>query len=303
MTEVAVLLAACNGEKYLRFQVESILSQKGARPHVFISIDGCSEDGTHEIAAKLMDRYSNVSVLPHEKAFGGAARNFFWLVQNAPYESYDYIAFSDQDDIWNPGHLLRAVRILTSKGMDCYSSDVLAFWEETGKVALIKKSFPPARYDFFFEAAGPGCTYVVKKDVMVSFREFLGEHPDAALDVSLHDWLFYAFCRSMGYGWYIDEFPSVYYRQHGSNVLGANASLRAYMSRIKPDALRWYSTEVKKIFNLLNTEFMSELKLTRPSLIRKFLHLRRRPREKWFMLLLLLTGMFSFEREAPEGNG
>jgi rhamnosyltransferase len=46
-----------------------------------------------------------------------------------------------------------------------------------------------------------------------------------------HDWLIYAFARSHGFKWYVDSYPGVEYRQHDTNVFGANVGMKAFMSR------------------------------------------------------------------------
>ena len=48
-----------------------------------------------------------------------------------------------------------------------------------------------------------------------------------------HDWLIYAFARSHNFKWYIDSYPGVEYRQHDTNVFGANVGIKAFISRIK----------------------------------------------------------------------
>ena len=54
--KVDILLATYNGEKYLKEQIESILSQTYKNIQIIIS-DDCSKDATREI---LKDRYKNI---------------------------------------------------------------------------------------------------------------------------------------------------------------------------------------------------------------------------------------------------
>ena len=47
-----------------------------------------------------------------------------------------------------------------------------------------------------------------------------------------HDWFIYAFARCNGFLWFIDSCNSVNYRQHASNVFGANVGIRPFISRL-----------------------------------------------------------------------
>jgi len=78
--------------------------------------------------------------------------------------------------------------------LDAYSSDVTAFWED-GREEVIVKSQPQTKYDYLFEAAGPGCTYVLTAFSLSQFKQFLLDNPKAD-DFKLHDWPIYAFYRT-----------------------------------------------------------------------------------------------------------
>ena len=69
--------------------------------------------------------------------------------------------------------------------------------------------------------------YVLNKDLALALQYFVKEHWDAVNEIVLHDWLMYAFARSNGYKWFIDPKPSMRYRQHGKNQVGANTGFQA----------------------------------------------------------------------------
>ena len=286
-----VLLAACNGEQYLEEQFASILRQERVNVHLALSVDRCSRDETLGLAKALSSTHGQVSFIDHGIIFGDAASHFLWMIANVDLSSHEYVALSDQDDIWEPDHLVRAISAMKENGADCYSSDVVAFWEHTGKMRRIKKSYPQARFDHFFEAAGPGCTYVIRRDVMRDFQGFLRKHWDRASQVALHDWLIYAFCRVRGYRWLIDEYPSVRYRQHSANVLGANLGVSSMLARWERIRSGWYARQVRMIHDLVKECGPTGLSLERGFLIRNFWHLRRRPRDKFLVLAMMLAGM------------
>lgn len=228
--KVAVCLAAFNGICWLPEQLDSIFAQRSVAITVFVSVDA-SSDGTEAwIDARALED-DRIVILPHGERFGGAARNFFRLMRDVDFTGFDYVSFADQDDIWLPDKLARAHEMLVQTGADAYSSNVMAFWP-SGRRALIRKSQPQTDWDFLFEAAGPGCTYVMKVDLVQAIRSMLLARWGWVQEVALHDWLTYAFARANGYRWVIDEYAGMLYRQHGGNQIGVNSGWRAFTSRM-----------------------------------------------------------------------
>ncbi|PHM22113.1 glycosyltransferase [Xenorhabdus ehlersii] len=246
--KVLVLLAAYNGKKWILEQIQSILDQDNVDVSILISVDE-SSDGTEQLVQELAYKNEKIKFLPMGEKFGGAAKNFFRLMIEADAEQYNYISFADQDDIWYVDKLNTAINHLNTN--DFYSSDVTAFWDD-GRTCNIIKSQPFVKYDFIFEAAGPGCTYVMKRDAFIKAQRFIIDNKCRALDFSLHDWFLYAFARANNLKWFIDNKPSMLYRQHANNQVGANNSIKAIIKRLKLIKLKWYRTEVEKLISLLS---------------------------------------------------
>jgi len=285
----AVLVAAYNGIEFLEQQIQSIFNQKGVYIHIYISVD-VSSDGTYALCKNLEKQSSKITVLEYGERFGGAAKNFYRLIHDVDFSLYDYVALADQDDIWLENKLLKAIGCIKKKSLDAYSSNVTAFWNG-GRKVLVNKAFSQVKYDYFFEAAGPGCTYVLKCDSLVKFKTFMLQNEKAVLDVDLHDWMIYAFFRSRGMSWYIDEWASMLYRQHASNQVGFNSGVRAFFKRFALVKKKWYRNEVEKIYDLVATD-LTELKLNRWFLLGHWWQLRRRMRDKFVLLAFILFGIF-----------
>jgi len=292
MKKIAVLLAAYNGRKWIDEQLKSIFEQVNVQMDVYISVD-LSTDNSYEYFIDTYSSLNNVFILPYGNRYGAAGKNFYRLVLDVDFAGYDYVAFADQDDIWNRDKFSKAVSSLESMNIDAYSSNVTAFWE-SGKQCLIDKAQPQVEYDFLFEAAGPGCTYVFKKDLALNFQKFLRNNIDAQ-DVVLHDWLLYAYARSNGYQWFIDKNPSMLYRQHSNNEVGANNNIKAALKRIKKAREGWYRNEVLKLCNVFkfnNEEIISALIqgsfLKRIYLIASVKRFRRRNRDRFAIALFIL---------------
>lgn len=243
--KVAVLLAAYNGMQWIEEQLVSILKQSGVDVTVYVSVDP-STDGTWAWCKAYATDNPHVVILPEAGKFGGASRNFFRLIRDVDFEAFDFIAFADQDDIWHLDKLQRAISAINSRRVDAYSSNVTAFWPD-GRVQLLNKAQPQVAWDFMFEAAGPGCTYVLKVDFAIALKKSMLDNWQQLQEVSLHDWYVYAFARSHGYGWYIDPVPSMDYRQHESNQMGANKGLSSLVSRYKTILDGWWLSQVQII--------------------------------------------------------
>jgi rhamnosyltransferase len=283
---VAILLAAFNGIDWIEEQINSILNQEDVNIEIFISVD-LSIDGTYELCKSLEKKNKSVIILPYGNRFGNAAKNFFRLIRDTDMKKYNYIAFSDQDDIWNKKKIYRAVSQMNKYKYDAYSSDFIAFWSG-GKEKYIKKSWPQKKYDYFFESAGPGCTYVFKTEALEKFKFFLISNWVLVNKVSLHDWIIYAYFRNHKFNWKIDSVSLIKYRQHASNEFGSNSDFKAYIKRIFLIKNNWYQKEVEKIKNLLE----SDLSLNFYFRIKNFWQLRRSPRDALLFLIISIIGFY-----------
>jgi rhamnosyltransferase len=247
-----VLLAAFNGRNFISEQLNSIFAQSGVRVHVFVSVDK-SNDGTESFLADLQLKDPRLTLLPFGQYFGGAGPNFYRLLRDVDVTGFDYACFADQDDIWHPEKLWRAHCLMSEKGMHGYSSNVMAFWQD-GKTKLIDKAQQQRQWDFLFEAAGPGCTYVMRQDLAFALQNLVRTRWDAVQAVALHDWLSYAFARANGYKWVIDSQVNMQYRQHASNQVGVNAGWRAFKYRVGKVLGGWGTDQAAKIANVLNLD-------------------------------------------------
>ena len=245
---VVVLMATYNGLRWLPEQVDSILKQTEVDVRLFIS-DDLSTDGTWDWLQKLADQENLVTLLPQTRKFGSAAANFYRLILDVDTTQCNFIAFSDQDDIWELDKLSRHIRIASQGGFDGVSSDVAAFWAGRTIVNIVK-SQAQREFDYLFESAGPGCTYLLTPWLVGELRNLLLDTTSSASNVALHDWLAYAVCRAAERRWHIDDVPTVRYRQHSANEFGANHGLRAKISRLKKLKNGWYRSEVLSILNV-----------------------------------------------------
>ena len=249
-SRVLVLMASYNGLQYIDAQIKSIADQVDCEITLLISVDK-SDDNTFYHLQNFKKNDAFIELLAYGAKYGSAAANFYRLIIEANLEGYDYIAFADQDDIWEPDKLSRHIQLAKLNGAAGVSSNVIAFWPD-GKKKYINKAQSQRELDFLFESAGPGCTFLMTPWLLKKVRDQLLSENSPAKEVALHDWLVYAVCRAHGHKWIIDSNPSVNYRQHKNNVIGANAGWKAKWTRLQKLRQGWYRNEVIKIAQIYN---------------------------------------------------
>lgn len=243
LPRVAVLMASHNGSAFIREQINSILGQENVHVHVFVSDDGSTDNTLEHVSAYPIE---SVTLLPTVKS-GGPAQNFFRLLHDAPWDEFDFVALSDQDDIWHADKLSRACAMHRACGLSAYSSNVTAFWPD-GRRKLVQKAQRQRRMDYLFEAAGPGNTYVLSVPcARLIVARLKAARPTQVMNIALHDWLFYAIIRAHGLPWHIDPRPSLDYRQHQANVVGTGHSLSRIRKRFGMLMGDWYMDQLATI--------------------------------------------------------
>ncbi len=290
-----------NGVNWVAKQLDSILMQSQVNVQIFVS-DDMSSDGSAQLLKQMSLQDKRIRLLDFKRS-GSAGLNFYRLIQEVNIDEAHYIAFSDQDDIWEANKLISHIQLAEKNHADGVSSNVIAFWPD-GRKRLIAKSQQQKKWDYLFESAGPGCTFLMTPWLVKKVREQLINPNSLASQVVLHDWLTYAVCRAHGHKWVIDSTPSMYYRQHSNNVVGANVGLKAKFSRLKKLKQGWYRTEVIKVaavcelisnqteikrFNVLLNEksFISQLKLlTYVSQARRYFL------DQWILFILITCFLF-----------
>ena len=111
--KISVCLATYNGEKYIKEQLNSILSQLGNDDEIIIS-DDHSTDNTvnviNDIISSVPENFE-VKFFPHQKNLG-ATPNFYFAMEQV---TGDFVAFCEGDDYWtDPEKLQTQINFLQS---------------------------------------------------------------------------------------------------------------------------------------------------------------------------------------------
>jgi glycosyltransferase involved in cell wall biosynthesis len=227
---VAILLGTFNGARFLRSQLESIERQGFTNWRLFASDDG-SRDETWEILREFQSRQSPGKVILKQGPRSGFVGNFLSLVCDDDIDA-TYYAFSDQDDIWYPDKLTRALGRLgvipaSRPALYCSRTQLI---DEAGKAIGFSPLFSrrPSFTNALVQSLAGGNTMVFNEGARQILRD-----AGAGVSVPAHDWWIYQAVTSAGGDVLYDHSPSVCYRVHAANAIGSNHTFRSRMRRIK----------------------------------------------------------------------
>ena len=225
--KVLVLLATCNGEKYLRQQLDSIYAQEDVEVSIFATDDG-STDNTIAILEEYKKNHSltiHHHGEPHEFTY-----NFIDAIFANKNTSFDYYAFSDQDDVWMKEKLSSAIEMLKKNSKNVYSSNLTIVNENLDGEALMNDDSIQRcnKYNAVFENVATGCTIVFSK----AFLDLLVRYYPK--NIYLHDyWVYLLAIYTDNYIY--DSRSFIEYRQHGCNQIGDSSKkgVKTYYKRFK----------------------------------------------------------------------
>ena len=228
-SKVAILLCTYNGRHYLAEQLDTFAAQTHTNWEVWASDDG-SQDDTHAILKDYQQKWLPGRLSIYFGPSKGFAANFLSLICKTGIEA-DYYAYSDQDDIWEPNKLARAVEWLETipeetPALYCSRTRIVdADNNEIGVSPLFSR--PPSFANALMQNIGGGNTMVFNNAARNLMRE-AGEN----LSVVTHDWWTYMVVTGCGGAVFYDAEPTLRYRQHDGNLVGMNATWAARFKRI-----------------------------------------------------------------------
>lgn len=227
--KIAVLLCTYNGEKHIEEQLESIALQDHQDIDIYVSDDG-STDNTATLLDKYKKGWSKGTFTVRSGPQKGFANNFLSLVCDENIEA-DFFAYCDQDDIWEKDKLSRAIRSLVSfentiAALYCSRTTIVTeAGETTGKLSCLFTRKPSFQNALVQSLAGGNTMLFNRQTKQLISR--VGIH-----EIVSHDWWTYMLVTGVGGKVIYDTHPTVRYRQHENNEIGANTSWTANLSRV-----------------------------------------------------------------------
>lgn len=217
-SKIAILMSTYNGERYLDEQIQSIQNQTNSDWHLYIR-DDKSQDSTSKILEKYDDLDKRITFVNRDKINNvGVNKSFMTLLEHTTAEVY---MFCDQDDVWKADK----VQITYDKMMqeDYQSIPICVFTD----LEIVDADLNPERVmngdniwteflELLFTNCVTGCTVMVNQYLkqLIDFKHLNYD------DIYMHDWWVGIIAAGLGKAIYINE-PTIYYRQHGDNVVGS----------------------------------------------------------------------------------
>jgi glycosyltransferase involved in cell wall biosynthesis len=222
--QVDILLSTYNGERYLSAQIDSLLHQTYSNWKLIIR-DDLSSDNTMSLINHYRTRYPDrLFVLDNQSVKKGVVGSFECLLGASTAR---YVAFCDQDDVWDPDKLL--LQVSKIRELELGNGNSMPILVHTDLVVVddqmrvISESFweyqhlSPDRMDslsrLLVQNCVTGCTVLLNRpliQLVLPFRD----------GIIMHDWWVALIAASEGVICAIKA-PTVRYRQHDSNDTGA----------------------------------------------------------------------------------
>ncbi|MCQ2342194.1 MAG: glycosyltransferase family 2 protein [Paludibacteraceae bacterium] len=228
-SDIAILLATYNGEKYLSEQINSLIAQTYQNWQLFIHDDGSTDD-TLTILHKYEKKDSRIHILSYPPS-GGACKNFMSLLDqiDAPY-----YMFCDQDDVWLPDKIEKEMHLMKKSEQQGSNKPIIVHSDLHVVDSLLQTICPSfwqyeqiilERYqhweDFAHGCLSTGCTMLfnssVKEITLPTSNRTLMHDEWVTLCTVAHDGIVVAL-----------QEPTILYRQHNDNALGAQNAIHRH---------------------------------------------------------------------------
>lgn len=245
MVCVDIVIGTYNGARYLQEQIRSIVSQTHTNWNLYIR-DDSSKDETVSIIQSFAKNEPRIQVVRDDLGNLGVIGNFNCLLEKT---QSDYVFLSDQDDVWCAEKIelsLDRIRELESQhGQEVpilVHTDLVMVDQE---LQVLSESFFAFRNlnsqsaslaQLLAQNIVTGCTIVANRALLLKALPI-------PLDSAMHDSWLALVAATFGKIGFLDQ-PTMLYRQHDSNTLGAKGwNYKFILSRMKRFRSRRYAAE------------------------------------------------------------
>ncbi len=224
--KIDILLATYNGAAHLPVLLQS-LERQTSRDWRLIARDDGSTDNTIEILENWISRTgADARILPANGQNRGASGNFSVLLEASDAA---YFTFCDQDDAWFPEKLevlLNTIRdeenkhgpdrpVLANSDLVVVDDAMQVIQPSYWRMLRVLPNHPKARKKLLVQNFVTGCAMMGN----AALRQAALPIPEAAV---MHDWWIALVAAHFGSLLNVAA-PTIHYRQHGGNVVGAKA--------------------------------------------------------------------------------
>ncbi|MDR2338821.1 MAG: glycosyltransferase family 2 protein [Deltaproteobacteria bacterium] len=228
--QVSVLMGTYNGARHIKEQLRSIAAQDYPHWTLTASDDG-SSDGTLGILAGFQKEWGEGRLKVVKGPGMGFCRNFLGLAMRDRTGS-DYFAWADQDDVWLPSKLGRALRLIAPYGEElpvlyCARTRITDASGLDQGLSPLRQTPPPGFSNAVIQSLAGANTMVFNRKARDLIAK--GYH----FEPVSHDWWAYQIVSGAGGMVVYDPNATVRYRQHGLNIIGSNNGLMAFLGRAR----------------------------------------------------------------------
>lgn len=251
---ISIVMATYNGEKYLRPQIESILTQSYKNIELVV-VDDASTDSTLLILKEFAVRDNRIYIYPAENNLGFIA-NFERGIRLAKGE---FIALADQDDIFRSDKIEVLINTLKAHPERDLAVSDLNLVDENGNVLsesmwISQKRYPSTGHPFrrlVHANFATGCAMMIRRRLL----DFALPFPPNCL---VHDWWLAVVAASENAGGIcLVREALTSYRQHASNVIGARK--QAPLSVSKNLTIFFSPHRVRERLDIRNSDLMAQI--------------------------------------------
>lgn len=212
---ISVCLTTHNGERFLKDQLDSILSQLRNDDELIISDDG-STDNTVDLILALKD--NRVHLFTFKQPFKSehthcfVSRNFENALKHANGE---YIFLADQDDWWMPNKVEKCVAALKDNILVVHQAELCDSNLNFKGQLMYKERFVFKNYLSLKRGKYYGCTIAFRRELLNIILPFPKK-------LMLHDHWIGCLAELKGCVYY-ERVPLIKYRLHGDNTSGGSS--------------------------------------------------------------------------------
>ncbi|WP_297773101.1 glycosyltransferase family 2 protein [uncultured Roseovarius sp.] len=249
---VVILMAVYNGGEFLSEQLQSIVAQD--HPHWQLI---ASDDGSSDGSARVLEEFAATTAATCLSGPGqGGAANFLSLIRRAADHAPPdhWLAFCDQDDVWLPDKVSRGVAALEAEdpqrpALYCSRTWIVDDTLDNRRLSAERPRCPSFR-NALVQNVASGNTIILNA-AAARLVEASSEHVER---VVVHDWWVYQLITGAGGVVVHDDAPTLFYRQHGVNQIGANdtgaARLRRLWQLLQGQFRDWNETNIAALSRL-----------------------------------------------------
>ncbi len=250
---ISIAMTTYNGEKYIKAQIDSILSQT-IKDFELIICDDCSTDSTREILKEYSKNDNRIKLFFNETNLG-FKRNFEKAIGCC---SYDYIALSDQDDIWLPEHLELLQNTIENADIACADAQLIDENDESLGLTLSQTDefyhFEKSDNLLYRILGNANCFQGASMFIKKSFFDKALPIPD---EVQYHD-AWFAACACCGNGINYQFSPITLYRQHRAQITSDKHQKKSTLFLVQRFIKKLYSKSKYETDRLFYIEYLKQ---------------------------------------------